>query len=47
MDLLDWLDAQPSYAPGKQRLKAVQGASEVDKDQLDIEELIAGLSRAA
>ncbi len=47
MDLLDWLDAQPSFAPTKSRLKAVSAAEEVDLDQLDIEELIASVSRAA
>lgn len=47
LDLLDWLDAQPSHAPKRPRLKAVASVVELDEDQLDLVELIAGLDRAA
>ena len=47
LDLLDWLDAQPSHAPKKPRANAVTATVEVDEDQLDLVELIAGLDRAA
>lgn len=47
LDLLDWLDAQPSHGPKKPRLNATPPAPEVDADQLDLVELIAGLDRAA
>lgn len=47
LDLLDWLDAQPSHGPKKPRLNAVIPSHEVDEDQLDLVELIAGLDRAA
>lgn len=47
LDLLDWLDAQPSHGPKKPRLNATTPAPEVDEDQLDLVELIAGLDRAA
>lgn len=47
LDLLDWLDAQSSHGPNKPRLNATPPASEVDADQLDLVELIAGLDRAA
>lgn len=47
LDLLDWLDAQPSHGPKKPRLNVTPPAPEVDEDQLDLVELIAGLDRAA
>lgn len=47
LDLLDWLDAQPSHAPQKPRLKTVAVMTEADEDQLDLVELIADLGRAA
>ena len=47
LDLLDWLDAQPSYAPKKQRPDAMVSMPDVDEEQLDLVELIAGLGRAA
>lgn len=47
LDLLDWLDAQPTYPAAKSRLRAEVTDAEVDEDQLDLVELIAGLGRAA
>ena len=47
LDLLDWLDAQPSHAPKRPRPKLVARRPEVDEDQLDLVDLIEGLARAA
>lgn len=51
MDLLDWLDAQPSFdtrhsAKPRPRPQLVAG-TDVDEDQLDLVELIASTTRAA
>ncbi|WP_312820963.1 hypothetical protein [Brevundimonas sp.] len=49
LDLLDWLDAQPSYAPkapARSRPRLVAG-TDVDEDQLDLVDLIASVTRAA
>ena len=49
LDLLDWLDAQPSYAPkasSRPRPRLVAG-TDVDEDQLDLVDLIASVTRAA
>ncbi|MGI4817543.1 hypothetical protein [Brevundimonas sp.] len=51
MDLLDWLDSQPSYDPRgthrpRPRPRLVAG-TDVDEGQLDLEDLIAAVTRAA
>jgi len=52
LDLLDWLDSQPSYDPRtttpkvRHKPKLVAGL-DVDEDQLDLVELIAKTVRAA
>lgn len=47
MDLLDWLDSQPTYAPKKPRLKVVASTADEHEDQLDLVDLILGVYRAA
>lgn len=47
MDLLDWLDNQPTFAPKKPRLKIVSSQREEHEDQLDLVDLIQGVYRAA
>ncbi len=47
MDLLDWLDAQPSFAPKKPRLKVVSSNVDAEDEQLDLVDMILGVYRAA